>query len=116
MDSGDGFTNLTFRQLARSNKERCEDGFGHKFDPEVKDYWTASDWVMATVGELGELANLLKKRRRGEDIPQIEIEHEIADTLIYLDLLATHLDIDLEKAVRRKFNIVSDRVGSNVKL
>ncbi len=102
---------LTFQELRTANVERCENSFKHSIND-----WSPSDWAMAATGELGELCNLLKKRLRGEDINQQDISHELADTVIYLDLLATRLDIDLAEAVRRKFNIVSERIGSDVKL
>ena len=97
---------LDFADLRKANLARLP-AFGHDT---VRD-WTPSDWAMATTGELGELCNLLKKRLRGEDIPQQDIAFELADTLIYLDLLAAVLDIDLAAAVIEKFNIVSVRRG-----
>lgn len=42
--------------------------------------------------------------------------HEIADVIIYLDLLAASQGIDLEEVVREKFNIVSKRVNVEVTL
>ena len=76
-------------------------------------HWSPTDWACAFAGEVGEACNLIKKRRRGEDIPTQDIAYEIADAIIYADLLAARLGISLEDAVREKFNIVSDRVGSN---
>lgn len=101
---------LNFDQLRNANVERCEASF-HPCDD-----WTPSDWFMAAAGELGEAGNKLKKLRRGEDVPMVEIAHELADTVIYLDLLAHRLGVDLGEAVREKFNIVSGRVRSEVYL
>lgn len=42
--------------------------------------------------------------------------HEIADVIIYLDLLAASQGIDLDEVVREKFNIVSRRVNVDVTL
>ena len=39
------------------------------------------------------------------------LANEIADVTLYLDLLADHYGIDVEAAIRRKFNIVSERQG-----
>lgn len=78
--------------------------------------WSANDWATALAGEVGEACNLLKKRRRGEDVPTGKIADELADVLTYLDLLAWNLDIDLADATVRKFNEVSRRVGSGVTL
>lgn len=44
------------------------------------------------------------------------IADELADLVIYADLLAERLEIDLGAAVVRKFNKVSERVGSNIRL
>jgi NTP pyrophosphatase (non-canonical NTP hydrolase) len=41
---------------------------------------------------------------------------ELADVVTYLDLLAFQLNIDLGDAVIQKFNEVSIRVGSTVRL
>jgi NTP pyrophosphatase (non-canonical NTP hydrolase) len=71
---------------------------------------------MAAVGELGEMGNKLKKQLRGEYIDGKEIAWELADAIIYLDLLATHLQINLAEVLREKFNIVSDRYESDIKL
>lgn len=79
--------------------------------------WSPAEWLQATVGELGELANLLKKVRRGdftleEKMP--DIRKEFADVVIYFDILALQFGIDLGEAVREKFNEVSHRVGAEV--
>jgi len=82
-------------------------------------------------GEVGEACNLVKKLRRltgptmesgGANTPDSTVDivdqigKELADTIIYADLLAARLGIDLGQAVRDKFNIVSERVGSAIKL
>lgn len=107
---------LSFEELGAINLERC----GQAFHP-LED-WSLQDWLMAATGELGEVAGVLKtNRRRGASAALSEAEraalaHEIADVVIYLDLLAQRAGIALGAAVREKFNIVSDRVGSKVKL
>jgi NTP pyrophosphatase (non-canonical NTP hydrolase) len=97
---------LTFNELREANVGRCEDAF-HPVDA-----WSPSDWACAVAGEVGEACNLIKKLRRGEDVPQQDIAFELADAVTYLDLLAARLGIDLGEAVREKFNIVSERVHS----
>lgn len=79
--------------------------------------WSVSDWVEAVVGELGEFANLHKKVRRGDltlEDAKLELGRELADIVIYLDILALQLDIDLDAAVVEKFNAVSRRVSAKV--
>lgn len=79
--------------------------------------WSPAQWLQAVVGELGEYANKRKKFERGDiSAPEflIEARKELADVVIYLDLLAAQLEINLGAAVRDKFNEVSRRVGSTV--
>lgn len=99
---------LTFLQLRSANISR-----DHAVWKEC-DTWSATDWGCAVAGEVGEACDLLKKRRGGASIPPVEIGRELADAVIYIDLLALHLGIDLGKAVRDKFNEVSAREGSDV--
>ncbi len=109
---------LTFSEFSKINRERCEapDGFNHTLDS-----WSLSDWLTATMGELGEAANIAKKLNRVRDgIPgntegELELRaaliDEIADVFIYLDLLAQSQGIHLENAVRAKFNRTSRKIG-----
>ena len=81
--------------------------------------WTPAQWLQAVIGELGEYANFRKKFERG-DITQkefhVQARKELADVVIYLDLLALQLNIDLGNAVKDKFNEVSDRIGVDIKI
>ncbi len=101
-------------ELKRLNLRRCEEGFGTK----VKD-WLPSQWSNAIAGETGELCNLVKKYERGDfgkEIFRKELAKEAADIVIYLDLLCQRESIDLSTAIVEKFNEVSDRVGSDIKI
>jgi NTP pyrophosphatase (non-canonical NTP hydrolase) len=109
--SGQVRRTMSVEQFHAMNVRRCEEGFGHKFTATDDSLWSPADWMTAIVGELGELANLLKKIRRGEEIPCELVEQEWADTFTYLDLLAEALGINPMAAVLRKFDEVSDRVG-----
>lgn len=100
---------LSFEKLKEINDRRNQLFF------ECHD-WTLTDWGCAIAGEVGETCNKLKKRRRGEIVSLEEIGDEIADVVLYADLLATKLGLDLGECVKRKFNIVSDRVGADIKL
>ena len=102
--------NLSFNKLRDANVRRCNDVF-HPLKE-----WSPTDWGCAMAGEAGEACNLLKKIRRGEDIPKEDIARELADVVIYADLCAARLDIDLGAAVAEKFNIVSHRKGSKILL
>lgn len=101
---------LNFNELRRANVARAEAIF-HPIDG-----WSPTDWACAAAGEMGEACNLIKKLRRGEDIPTNDIAMELADTVTYLDLLAARLGIDLGEAVRAKFNLVSQWYDTGVRL
>lgn len=86
------------------------------------DDWTLGDWSNALCGEVGELANVVKKMRRHQsgastvyNTPEMgelrrEFAEEVADVLLYLDLLAWKagmLTAELEHGLIDKFNEVS---------
>lgn len=98
---------LTLDELVQANKNRNEEVY------QTINNWSATDWGCALAGEVGELCNFLKKRLRGQPIPEKAIADEMADVLIYLCLLAANMDINLEQAVVNKFNEVSSRKGSS---
>lgn len=81
--------------------------------------WALSAWSNATLGELGEAANLIKKIERGDlNLEQARpaLAKEFADVLIDLDILAFRAGIDLGAATIDKFNEVSRKVGAAVYL
>lgn len=109
---------MTFAQFSALNRARCEaaNGFDHTLDS-----WSLSDWMTATLGELGEAANIAKKLNRVRDgIPgnteseaelRAKLRDEIADTFIYLDLMAQAAGFDLGTAVLSKFDRTSHKIG-----
>jgi NTP pyrophosphatase (non-canonical NTP hydrolase) len=113
-ESGGLNTSLTFYGLRKANLARLVRFPGHG---EGDEPWSANDWAVAVTGELGELCNMLKKRRRGSAYPGMhmptdeEIAGELADVQTYLDLLAAYLRGDLAEATVRTFNKVSERWG-----
>jgi len=81
--------------------------------------WKLSAWSNAVCGELGEAANIIKKIERGDfhlDLSREALADELADVLIYLDLLAFQAGVDLGAAVVSKFNKTSVKVGSPVRI
>lgn len=114
---------MQFSVFSATNKVRCESprGFNHSLES-----WSLSDWLTATMGELGEAANIAKKLNRVRDgIPgnteseeeelRIAFRKEIADVFIYLDLLAQSQGFSIEEVVREKFNATSDKLACPIK-
>ena len=112
---------LTFEKFSKANCKRCEaaDGFNHR----VSD-WTSAEWLAACIGELGEVAHVVKRMSRQRDnLAQVEysdeklksmLAEEIADTIIYLDMLAHSQEINLGEAIKKKFNQKSEEIGSGI--
>ena len=103
-------TPLSFQRLREANVERCNDAY-HPINS-----WSESDWATALAGECGEVCGVVKRRRRGEPVPNRALADELADVVIYADLLAARSGIDLSDAIQRKFNETSRKVGSEVEL
>lgn len=105
-----------FSQLRVANVLRCES----VWHPVAE--WSARDWAFAMMGEAGELCGALKRGRlayvTGEYSPEelSAIGQELADVLIYADLLAARLGLDLWKEIVEKFNAKSKMVGSPIRL
>lgn len=111
---------LTFGDLKSTNLRRCEEAFHNIED------WTPTDWACAMAGEAGEACNLIKKLRRLDGADKVKdtpatrkkltaaIGKELADAVIYADLLATRLGVSLGDEVRKKFNAVSRKRGVEI--
>jgi NTP pyrophosphatase (non-canonical NTP hydrolase) len=96
------------------NVERCANNFKHA----LRD-WNGLEWGGAIAGEVGELCNILKKilrEEQGVNGSRVEgdkkkaVADEIADIIIYCDLLAAREGINLMAAIRSKFNETSLKV------
>ena len=114
---------LKFNALREANARRIghfrnsKGGVAH--DKKDGSDWTLSDWITAITGELGELANIVKKVRRGDytiEEARPMIERETADVNIYLDIFAKQAGFNLGDAIIKTFNKKSKEVGSGVYL
>jgi NTP pyrophosphatase (non-canonical NTP hydrolase) len=111
---------LTFNALRYANTVRLpsfRDAKGRIVHAPDGSDWSDAEWLQAVTGELGELANLMKKVKRGDltkEEAQADLARELADVITYLDILAMRLQIDLGNAVAHKFNEVSRRVSADV--
>jgi NTP pyrophosphatase (non-canonical NTP hydrolase) len=111
---------LSFARLREVNVARCNEAFHPNGGMEE---WSPLEWAGAVAGEAGEAANMAKKLRRLDtgdqpldspeyrDVLADQIVEELADTVIYADLLAARVGKDLEEAIRQKFNKVSIERG-----
>ena len=108
---------LSFEELRIASDARNSENAGGESD------WTLVDWGNALAGETGELCNFInmKSRRTLPFDPSLDklkkkMADELADIVTYADLIASKIGVDLGKAVREKFNIVSKRRNSQVTL
>jgi NTP pyrophosphatase (non-canonical NTP hydrolase) len=114
---------LSFARLRAANMRRLPEfknrrGEPAHSEPDGSD-WKLSAWCNAVTGELGELANLIKKIERGDFTlaeARQDVADELADVATYLDILAFRCGVDLGEATVSKFNRVSERVGSSARL
>jgi len=106
------------KQLRRLSVERSINGF-NTYDNQPITYWTT-----AVIGEFGELCNMIKKMKRFEvsghdsghsytakNITPEMIREEVGGTLIYIDLLCSFLNVDLQEAITETFNQKSVELG-----
>jgi len=107
-------TDTFFKKLREKNNERQK-------------LWAGAEHVdvlfraVEFAGESGEVLNAVKKLHRArngiigntKDINDLmeNLIEEIGDVLITIDLLANEYDIDLEQAVKSKFNKTSVKVN-----
>lgn len=81
-------------------------------------HWDLPRWGNALAGEVGELCNVIKKIDRDGVTPELmlALKHELGDVVAYAALIADKAGYMLEDCVVEKFNIVSDRTGSPIRL
>ena len=109
---------LDLQAFRTINIDRARNGF-KCYDNQPLTYWTT-----ALAGEVGELCNMIKKLQRVElggvdggssytakNITKEMLKEEIGGIAIYLDLMASLLEIDLTEAIIDTFNNKSDQLG-----
>lgn len=111
----ESFRELSFGDLREANYERQKE-----WDPEAG--ITEEYLGNALAGEVGETCNVVKKLARqrlglrGSRATSEDLGEEIADVIIYADLLAKFYNIDLGDAVRKKFNKTSAKYDLKTQL
>ena len=104
----------TLNELRDKNIQRQNEWPGH-------DRADLSFRTIELAGETGELCEAIKKHIRskrgiaGTTASIEDIVDEVGDVLISLDLLCLELGINLELAVKRKFNKTSEKYGLRTK-
>ncbi|MFM1857373.1 MAG: hypothetical protein RLZ05_433 [Bacteroidota bacterium] len=109
---------INLAEFRAQNVDRAIHGF-NCYNNQPLTYWTT-----ALAGEVGELCNMIKKLQRVEkggvdggssyiasQINKEMLEEEVGGIAIYLDLLASLLEIDLEEAITKTFNNKSAELG-----
>lgn len=106
-------TNLSFNTLQEANQQRAENTT--MLQPCMS--WSCSDWMLALIEEVGEVANILKKDMLGLKIAdRAHLGEEIADIFITGALLANKLGINLSDEIIKKFNKSSAKFKSTTEL
>lgn len=90
--------------------------------------WDSKDQISLSyrgnemAGEVGEACNVIKKLERerlgirGSRATVAQLAEELADVVICADLIAMAEGIDLDAAVRDKFNKTSEKVGLKTRM
>jgi len=111
---------LRFLELREANLKRCPEVFHPLHD------WSIQDWACAMASECGEACNIAKKLKRYATKSNTDkdplaakaamwaLARELADVVIYADLLAARIGADLGEEITKKFNDVSHRMKSSV--
>lgn len=106
---------LTFAAFSAANRKRSEKDFKRQLDSRDA-VFSMTIGLSEEAGEVaGEVRALLgfSERKTGN---KEKVGKEAADLIAYADLLLQSIGLSLEEWVIRKFNEVSDRIGSDVKL
>jgi NTP pyrophosphatase (non-canonical NTP hydrolase) len=101
---------MTFYEFQQLNERRENEA--NKY--EKCRSWGLNNFVLALVGEAGELANLVKKIERGDftlDEVRGEVSKELADIITYADLIYTKLGLNTGIELMRKFQEINERIG-----
>ena len=78
--------------------------------------WSVSDLALGLVGDIGDLAKLVQAREgvREVDDAQAALEHELADVLWSLLVIARRLEVDLEAAFVRTMDELEHRLAQQL--
>lgn len=111
----ESFRELSFADLREANCERQKE-----WDPSnaITEEYRGNELA----GEVGEACNIIKKLARqrlglrGSRVTAHDLATELADVIICVDLVAMMFNIDLDQAVRDKFNDTTTKYNLTIKL
>jgi NTP pyrophosphatase (non-canonical NTP hydrolase) len=115
-------TMINFDHLTEQNFKRCTEDFKHPLES-----WSIAEWTNAMAGECGEACNITKKLLRfrsghghmndkSEGTLRKALGEELADVVLYADLIASSMGLCLGELVVDKFNKDSLKHGAKTTL
>lgn len=122
---------LSFEELRAANVTRAEEWPGPSVDlsftgnelaGEIGEALEQAIGVILLAAAGGRASNIVKKLERerlgvaGSRASLEQLANEVADVVICTDLVARKAGFNLAEAVRRKFNITSEKVGLSTRL
>ncbi|MFF8918245.1 MazG nucleotide pyrophosphohydrolase domain-containing protein [Streptomyces sp. NPDC015032] len=78
--------------------------------------WTRSEFMLGFVGDVGDLAKLVMAEEGAREIPggRPALEHELADCLWSVLILAHRYDVDLKRAFQRTMAELDERISARL--
>jgi NTP pyrophosphatase (non-canonical NTP hydrolase) len=79
--------------------------------------WTREEFMLGFVGDVGDLAKLVMAQEGARDRPggRAALEHELADCLWSVLILAHHYGVDLEAAFCRTTDELAEAIGARLR-
>ncbi|MGW7368335.1 MazG nucleotide pyrophosphohydrolase domain-containing protein [Streptomyces sp. NPDC054841] len=78
--------------------------------------WTRNEFMLGFVGDVGDLAKLIMAQEGARDVPggRAALEHELADCLWSVLILAHHYEVDLEDAFCRTMGELDESISAQL--
>ncbi len=78
--------------------------------------WTREEFMLGFMGDVGDLAKLVMAEEGARDVPggRAALEHELADCLWSVLILAHRYDVDLEAAFRRTMTELDEAISARL--
>ncbi|AWW41677.1 MazG nucleotide pyrophosphohydrolase domain-containing protein [Streptomyces cadmiisoli] len=78
--------------------------------------WMRDEYMLGFMGDVGDLAKLVMAEEGAREVPggRAALEHELADCLWSVLILAHHYDVDLEEAFHRTMTELDDAISARL--